>query len=95
LDVTYKLGNLGNIPATNGLIKGCGTLKHMILKKEKKVWMRALVPSNATQHKCSIDSASKLETKPNECTFESYALVVTYKVSSTRDDPVTNGLIKG
>jgi hypothetical protein len=43
----------------------------------------------------SIDSASKLETEPNEWTFELYSLVVTYKVSTTFDIPATNVLIKG
>jgi hypothetical protein len=47
LVVTYKGGTLGNIPVTNGLIKGCGKPKHLILKKEQKVRLRALVPSKA------------------------------------------------
>jgi hypothetical protein len=95
LVVTHKVGTTGNIPATNVLIKGWGIQKHRILEKEQKIWLSALVPSNAKHHDWSIDSASKLETEPNEWTLESYALVVTYEGGTTGDDPVTNVLIKG
>ncbi len=91
--VTHKVGTTGNIPATNVLIKGCPS-KHITLEKEQKVRLRALVPSNATHHEWSIDSASKLETEPNEWTFESYALVVTYKGGILGNIPGTNGSIK-
>jgi hypothetical protein len=60
---------------------------------QNKVWLRALVPSKATQHWWN-DSESNLEIGQNEWTFESYALVVTYKVGTHGNIPVTNGLIK-
>jgi hypothetical protein len=51
LVVTHKVGTLGNIPATDGLIKGIGFSEHIILTREnngKHDWLRALVPSKAT-----------------------------------------------
>jgi hypothetical protein len=50
LVVTYKIGCTGDVPVTNGLIKGIGLIKHIRLKEENKDWVRALVPSNATHH---------------------------------------------
>jgi hypothetical protein len=95
LVVTYKVGTTGDIPVTNVLIKGWGRMEHSSLAEEQRVRLRALVPSNATHHEWSIDSASKLETEQNEWMFESYALLVTYKVGPTGDVPATNVLIKG
>jgi hypothetical protein len=76
------------------LIKDRGPIKHKILYQDKKVWLRALVSSKA-KHEWWIDSESKLETEQNEKTFESFALVVTYKCGSLGDIPATNVLIKG
>jgi hypothetical protein len=49
LVVTYKVGIIGNIPATNGSIKGCGPSEHPKLKEEEKIRLRPLVSSENTQ----------------------------------------------
>jgi hypothetical protein len=95
LVVTYKGGTLGDIPATNVLIKGWGLIKHRILEKEQKVGWEHLFLQTPHIIEWSIDSASNLETEPNEWTFESSALVGTHKVGTLGDDPATNVLIKG
>jgi hypothetical protein len=94
LVVTYKGESTGDVPV-KGLIKAWGLSKHIKLKRGNNVKhdrFRALVPSKATHH-WWIDSASKLETEQHERTFETYALVVTYKVGTAGDIP-GKGLIK-
>jgi hypothetical protein len=64
--VTYKGGTAGDVPVTDGLIKGFGVNEHTrLLKEEKQFWLRAVVPSK-TRHPRRIDSESKLEAEQIE-----------------------------
>jgi hypothetical protein len=47
--MTYKEDTTGDVPVSNGLIKGFGLDEHTRLKEEKKCRLRAVVPSKTTQ----------------------------------------------
>jgi hypothetical protein len=66
--VTYKVGTTFDIPVTNGLIKGSGVSKHPPLKEANKFLDESTCSfkSQTSLSDGSIDSASKLETEPNE-----------------------------
>jgi hypothetical protein len=105
---TYKGGTLGDIPATDVLIKGRGRLKHAHLTQEK--WKTWLVQSTCCKKIFGSDHSINSNTSgmyltptwkqnhSSECielnSIQLQSLVITYKAGTHGDIPVINGLIE-